>query len=150
MNDMGFSCESGRNTDDRLEVVSADTDNTQGMGLFKKRFKATQLASTDQFGELIGEGKPVFVDFYKYGCGPCQIMDGIIDEVAEEFQDDAIVLKANLEKVPDLFAKFKVRSTPTFVILNPTEAGLHQRFRHSGLVKKDVLVENITRAVDAG
>jgi thioredoxin 1 len=119
------------------------------MGLFKKRFKATQLNSIDEFGELISEGKPVFVDFYKYGCGPCQVMDGIVDEVAEEFQDDAIVLKVNLEKVPDLFNKFKVRSTPTFVLLNPTDGGVHQRWRHSGLVKKDIMVQNLERAVES-
>jgi thioredoxin 1 len=119
------------------------------MGLFKKRFKATQLDSIDQFGDLIAEGKPVFVDFYKYGCSPCKVMDGIVDEVAAEFQEDAIVVKANLEKVPDLFNKFKVRSTPTFVLLNPTTGGLHQRWRHSGLVKKDVLVQNLERAVEA-
>jgi len=117
------------------------------MGLFSKRFKATQLGSIDEFGRLAAEGKPMFVDFYKYGCGPCQIMDGIVDEVAAEFQDDAIVIKANLEKVPDLFNKFKVRSTPTFVLLNPADGGLHQRWRHSGLVKKDVMVQNLERAV---
>ena len=118
------------------------------MGLFKKRFKATQLTSVDQFGELIATGKPVFVDFYKYGCSPCKVMDGIVDEVAEEFQEEAIVVKANLEKVPELFHKFKVRSTPTFVLLNPSGGGLHQRWRHSGLVKKDVLIKNLERAVE--
>ncbi len=119
------------------------------MALFKKRFKATQLDSIDEFGKLVAEGKPVFVDFYKYGCSPCKIMDGIIDEVAEQFQDDAIVIKANLEQVPDLFSKFKVKSTPTFVLLNPTDDGIHQRWRHSGLVKKDVLIQNLERAVEA-
>ncbi len=120
-----------------------------GMGLFKKRFKAPQLDSVDEFGRLVAEGKPVFIDFYKYGCSSCQVMDGIVDEVAEQFQYDAIVVKANLEKVPGLFSKFKVKSTPTFVLLNPIEGGLHQRWRHSGLVKKDVLIQNLERAVDA-
>jgi thiol-disulfide isomerase/thioredoxin len=117
------------------------------MGLFKKRFKAGQLDSITQFEELMAEGKPVLVDFMKHGCQPCQVMDGIVNEVADEFQDDAIVVKANLERVPELFGKFKVRSTPTFVLLTPQPDGLHQRWRHSGLVKKDIMVGNMQRAV---
>lgn len=118
------------------------------MALFKKRFKATQLRSTEEFEQLLGEGRPILVDFMKYGCQPCQVMDGIVNEVADEFQDEAIVVKANLEKVPDLFGKFKVRSTPTFVLLTPKDEGIHQRWRQSGLVKKDVMVGNVQRAVE--
>ena len=59
------------------------------------------------------------------------------------------VVKANLDHVPDLFAKFKVRSTPTFVVLTPNGSRLNQRFRHSGLIKKDQLVGQIQKAIDA-
>ena len=119
------------------------------MGIFKRRHKAAQISSTAEFEQLLSEGKPVLVDFMKYNCGPCQTMDGIVNEVSEEFVDNAIVVKANLEKVPDLFGKFKVKSTPTFVLLTPQGNGLHQRWRHSGLVKKDVMVTNMQRAVEA-
>ncbi len=118
------------------------------MGIFKKRHKASQLNSFSEFEQLLTEGKPILVDFMKYGCQPCQIMDGIVNEVAEEFQEEAIVVKANLDKVPDLFSKFKVRSTPTFVLLNPQVNGLHQRWRQSGLVNKDVMVGNVQRAIE--
>ncbi len=119
------------------------------MTIFKRRHKAPQLTSSAEFEQLLGEGKPLLVDFMKHNCGPCQTMDGIVNEVSEEFLDDAIVVKANLEKVPDLFGKFKVKSTPTFVLLSPHGNGLHQRWRHSGLVKKDVITTNVQRAVDA-
>ena len=119
------------------------------MAIFKRRHKAPQLGSTWEFEEILRQGKPVLVDFMKYNCGPCQTMDGIVNEVSEEFIDDAIVIKANLERVPDLFGKFKVKSTPTFVLLAPKENGLHQRWRHSGLVKKDVMVNNVQRAVES-
>ena len=117
------------------------------MGLFQRRYKAPQLKSAAQFDELLGDNKPLLVDFYKYGCQPCQVMDGIINEVADEFQEEANVVKANLENVPELFGKFKVRSTPTFVLVTPQGKGLHQRWRQSGLVKKDIIVDNLKRAV---
>lgn len=118
------------------------------MGLFSRRHKAPQLRSTEQFQELIANGKPLLVDFYKHGCQPCQIMDGIVNEVSEEFEEKANVVKANLETVPDLFGRFGVKSTPTFVLLAPQGNGIHQRWRQSGLVKKDVLVTNLQRAVE--
>ena len=120
-----------------------------GMGIFKRRHKAVQISSTAEFEQLLTEGKPVLVDFMKHNCGPCQTMDGIVNEVSEEFAEDAIVVKANLENVPDLFGKFKVKSTPTFVLLTPQGNGLHQRWRQSGLVKKDVMVSNVQRAVES-
>ena len=90
-----------------------------GMGIFKRRHKADQIKSTDDFEQAIAAGKPVLIDFMKYGCQPCQVMDGIVNEVSEEFLDEAIVVKANLEAVPELFGKFKVKSTPTFILIAP-------------------------------
>jgi len=119
------------------------------MGLFKRRYKASHVGSIEEFERLLSDGKPVFVNFYQSGCAPCQVMDGIINEVAEEFQEGVIVVKANVATVPELFYKFKVRSTPTFVVLTPVNGGMHPRWRQSGLVKKDVIVGHLTRAVSS-
>ena len=119
------------------------------MALFRKRVKAQQVKSVAAFEEALASGKPVFVDFMKYNCGPCQVMDGIVNELADEFQDDAVVMKVNVEQVPDLFAMFKVKSTPTFILMTPAGKGVRQRFRHSGLVKKDQLVGQIEKAVQS-
>lgn len=119
------------------------------MGLFSKRVKAQRLTGAEGLEDALGSGKPVFVDFWKTNCQPCRVMDGIVDELADEFQHEAVVLKAGLGDVPDLFARFKVRSTPTFMIVRAQGGGIHQRFRHSGLVKKDQLVQQIRQAVDS-
>lgn len=137
-----------RNTDARLDLGHLSTTMTP-MAFFKRRHRAEQLKTLDDFADVLSKGKPILIDFWKYGCSPCKVMDGIIDEVSEEFQEEAIVIKASLEAVPDLFYKFKIRSTPTFVVLNPSSAGIHQRWRHSGLVKKDVIVDTLSRAVSA-
>lgn len=118
------------------------------MGLFSKRVKAPQIESASELETALASGKPVLVDFWKTDCQPCRVMDGIVDELADEFQEHAVVLKAGLHRVPDLFTRFKVRSTPTFVVLAPRGNGLHQRFRQSGLIKKDSLAEQLRRAVD--
>lgn len=102
---------------------------------------------------LVRSGKPVFVDFWQPNCQPCRTMDGIVNELADEFQDKAVVVKANAGEAPDAFRKFNVRSTPTFMILTDapgSSSAIHQRYRATGLVKKDVLTSNLDRAVKAG
>ena len=118
------------------------------MAFFKKRPKPIALESTEQLFELAGSGKPVFVDFFQYGCSPCQVMDGIVNELAEEFEGSALIVKANAANVPDAFNRFKVKSTPTFLILTakPGANQVTQRWRASGLVKKDVLTRSLVSA----
>ena len=118
------------------------------MALFKKRPKPVSLESYQHLQELVESGKPVLVDFFQHGCGPCQVMDGIVNELAEEFNDSAIVVKANVRDVPEALETFKVRSTPTFVLLTkkPEASKLTQRWRASGLVKKDVLTKSLISA----
>ncbi|MDH5295402.1 MAG: thioredoxin family protein [Acidimicrobiia bacterium] len=118
------------------------------MALFKKRSKPIALESVEHLEELARTGKPVFVDFFQYGCSPCQVMDGIVNELAQEFEGSAHIVKANAATVPDAFYKYKVKSTPTFMVLTSSaEANsVTQRWRASGLVKKDVLVKTLTSA----
>ena len=118
------------------------------MALFTKRTKPINLESMSQLDELVQTGKPVLVDFMQTNCQPCRTMDGIVNELAEEFSGTAHVVKANAANVPDTFLKFKVMSTPTFMVLTtrPGANTFTQRWRASGLVKKDVLVKQVQSA----
>jgi thioredoxin 1 len=115
------------------------------MALFGKKSKPISLEHPDQVAELLSTGKPVLIDFFQYGCRPCQVMDGIVTELAGEFGESAIVVKANAAHVPALFERYKVKSTPTFLVLTqrPGANAPTQRFRASGLVKKDVLAKTL-------
>jgi thioredoxin 1 len=123
------------------------------MAIFKKRPKPIRLESLDQLIGLVRSGRPVFVDFWRHNCQPCRTMDGIINELAEEYDERAVVVKANVAEAPAAFEKFNVRSTPTFIVLtapdDPTSSGVHQRYRSTGLVKKDVLTRVLDQAVEA-
>ena len=118
------------------------------MALFNKRPKPINLESIEQLEGLVKSGKPVLIDFMQTNCQPCRTMDGIVNELAEDFQGSAHVVKANAANVPDAFRKFKVMSTPTFVVLTtrPGANSFTQRWRGSGLVKKDVLTKNLESA----
>ena len=86
-------------------------------------------------------------------CGPCRVMDGIVNELAEEYGESAHIVKVDVARVAGAAQAFKVRSTPTFVVLSTAPpkrrkkkaaaakpAGpITPRWRTSGLVKKDQL-----------
>jgi thioredoxin 1 len=118
---------------------------------FRKRIKAAPIESIEQLEELAATGRPVLIDFMQFGCAPCKVMDGIVDELAEEFADSAHVVKINVANVPGAAQAFGVKSTPTFLVLaaspkakkkaraNGDDAKVTQRWRATGLIKKDAL-----------
>ena len=124
--------------------------------MFKKRPKARKVTSLAEIDALADTGKPVLVDFYQIGCAPCQVMDGIMNELHREYGSTAHVVKADIAHMPDAIHRYKIRSTPTMVLLGrpPVKTGkkarnkpnskaanqrITQRWRASGLVKKDQL-----------
>ena len=128
--------------------------------MFDRKAKPTRIHSLDELQPIIDSGQPVLLDFFQLGCAPCQVMDGIMNELAREYGDSAHIVKVDVTKVAGAAQVFQVRSTPTFVVLGQTpvkrskkaqrtgrgsdqEAGpsgnVAPRWRNAGLVKKDQL-----------
>ena len=55
------------------------------------------------------------IDFYATWCGPCKSLSPIIEEIDKE-HDDLTVTKVDVDKNPDLAAKYGVMSVPTVFI----------------------------------
>lgn len=131
------------------------------MAVFSRKTKARKLQSLNELDPMLKSGKPVLLDFMQVGCGPCQVMDGIVNELASEYGDSAHIVKVDVGKVAGAAQAFKVRSTPTFVLLGTAPAKqskkarqraakqggtqrnksgkITPRWRTTGLVKKDAL-----------
>ena len=111
-----------------------------------KRRKATPVNNIGHLRSLAEEGKPVLVDFWQVGCGPCKVMDGIVDELANEYGESAHVVKVDVTRAHGAVQEFGIRSTPTFVVLSGQGGKkLRPRWRQSGLVKKDQLSKVLER-----
>ena len=52
----------------------------------------------DTFDETIQSNKPVLVDFWAPWCGPCKMMGPIIEQVANEYADKAIICKMDTDE----------------------------------------------------
>ena len=84
--------------------------------MFKRRTKPIKLHNLKQLDELTASGKPVFLDFWQTNCQPCRTMDGIVNELADEYRDSAHVVKVDVRSAPALAQRYRVMSTPTFVV----------------------------------
>ena len=60
--------------------------------------------------------KPVLLELYADGCGPCRMVSPIIEEIAKE-NPQYLIGKVNIDKEPELAQKFKVLSIPTLTVI---------------------------------
>ncbi|PRQ11091.1 thioredoxin [Corynebacterium sp. 13CS0277] len=65
---------------------------------------------------VIDSDKPVLVDFWAEWCGPCKKLSPVLDEVAAELGDEAIVAKVNVDEQRQLGAMFQIMSIPTVLL----------------------------------
>jgi thioredoxin 1 len=82
--------------------------------------------STAAFDRVLAQEKPVLIDFWAPWCGPCRMQGPILDAVAAQIGEVAIVGKVNVDEEPALAQRFGVQSIPTLVILKKGQ--IVQRF----------------------
>jgi len=71
----------------------------------------------ETFARTIAEaGVPVLVDFYADWCGPCKMMAPFVDEIAAQYQGQALVAKLNTDQAPGATQPFNIRGIPTTIV----------------------------------
>ena len=69
-----------------------------------------------EFDEVVlGSELPVLVDFWAPWCNPCKMLGPVIDEIADEVDDKALVCKVNIDEEQNLAQEYRVMSIPTLL-----------------------------------
>lgn len=99
-----------------------------------------KVVNTQEFNELMNE-KAVLVDFFATWCGPCKMLSPVLEGVAEKMKDKVTIVKVDVDRSPDLAAKFGVMSVPTMIMFKNGR----QVDAFSGYMPEANLMSNIER-----
>lgn len=96
-----------------------------------------------KFQEIINQPKPILIDFFAEWCGPCKMMAPILQEVKDELGNELAIIKVDVDKNQELSQKYQIRGVPTLMLFKEGE----QKWRHSGLLHKDDIVNIIKKHI---
>lgn len=65
--------------------------------------------------EVLSSDVPVVVDFWAAWCGPCKLMNPIIDNLAEQFDGKAKLAKINIDDYGELANHYHIMGVPTLL-----------------------------------
>lgn len=103
--------------------------------------RVVHVTGADFEDQVLKSNVPVLVDFYADWCGPCQLQDPVLHELAREI-DTAKIVKVNIDDNHDLVSRFQVVSIPTLLIFK------NGRYvaRYTGFTSKKQLKAILARA----
>lgn len=110
--------------------MDMNRDKKRGIEISRARFTA----------ELLQRKGPVLVAFLAPWSRPCQILDGVLDEVAATCAGSAEVLRVDADDNPELSMWYDVQSVPTLMYFANGEL----RARVVGTVSKEAIVSKLT------
>jgi thioredoxin 1 len=93
--------------------------------------------------EVITSQLPVLVDFWAPWCGPCKILEPVVEEIAGLFEGKLKVGKMNTDDNRDTAAKYGIMSIPTIIIFKDGKV----QERIVGAQPKKTIVEKINGAL---
>ena len=82
---------------------------------------AVQAINKEEFEDVVLKSdKPVFVDFYATWCGPCKMMEPIVEQVSEEVPEVDFV-KVDVDDAENLAILYGISSIPCMIFFKNGE-----------------------------
>jgi thioredoxin 1 len=66
--------------------------------------------------EVLSDPQPVLVDFSAVWCGPCKMLDPIVERLAKEWTNSVKVVKVDVDFSPTIAMQYQIMSVPTLIL----------------------------------
>lgn len=105
---------------------------------------AINSVDTDSFGKLVlKSSKPVVVDFWAEWCGPCRMLEPVLEQLKREYENRIEIYKLNVDLNQELAMQYSVMSLPTVCLFKDGQVV----DRMTGYVPKSRLVQMIEKVL---
>lgn len=83
--------------------------------------RVKQIGEEEFEDVVLNETSPVLVDFFADWCGPCKMLAPVLEELADDIGEQAVIVKVNVDENQELAMKYQVMSVPSVLIFKNRE-----------------------------
>ncbi len=65
--------------------------------------------------EVLESGKPAMVDFWATWCGHCRMVAPTVEELSNEYGEQVVIAKVDVDNNQEVAAEFGIRNIPTLL-----------------------------------
>jgi thioredoxin 1 len=76
------------------------------------------VGASDFISEVISADIPVLVDFTAVWCGPCKMLEPIIEQLAQEWDGKVKIVKLDVDENPELAMQYQIMGVPTLMLFS--------------------------------
>jgi thioredoxin 1 len=72
-------------------------------------------------GKVVDSRRPSVVDFWATWCGPCKRLDGVLEEIARDYDGKVMFYRVDVNESGGTASRYAVRSIPTLLFFHEGE-----------------------------